>query len=99
MGQNPVQVDSKHYRVEFENEKVRVLRVSFGPHEKSPMHSHPDGVIVFLTDHYSRHTNSAGRVNEVRGRPGDVQWVESTDHLTENSTSKSWQMILVELKT
>jgi quercetin dioxygenase-like cupin family protein len=99
MEQDPVRVDSKHYRVEMENEKVRVLRVSFGPHERSPMHSHPGGLIVFLTDHYSRHTDSAGRVRELRGRPGEVQWAEPTDHFTENSTSKTWQMILVEVKT
>jgi hypothetical protein len=26
-------VDSKHYSVEFENEKVRILRIKYGPHE------------------------------------------------------------------
>jgi quercetin dioxygenase-like cupin family protein len=39
--QDPVQVDSKHYKVEVENEKVRVLRINYGAHEKSVMHSHP----------------------------------------------------------
>jgi hypothetical protein len=28
---DPVKIDSKHHKVEFENEKVRVLRISFGP--------------------------------------------------------------------
>ena len=28
---DPVKVDPKHYKVEFENERVRVLRVSYGP--------------------------------------------------------------------
>jgi quercetin dioxygenase-like cupin family protein len=98
MQQDPVQVDSKHYRIELENDDVRVLRVSFGPHEKSPMHSHPRGLLVFLTDQYSQHTDSAGRIHELRGRPGEVQWVDPTDHLTENTTSKPWQMLFVELK-
>ena len=31
---DPVAVDTKHYKVEFENEHVRVLRVHYGPHEK-----------------------------------------------------------------
>ena len=34
-------VDSGHYAVEMENDKVRVLRIKYGPHEKSVMHSHP----------------------------------------------------------
>ena len=41
---DPVSVDSKHYKVEFENERVRVLRIKYGPHEKSSMHSHPPSV-------------------------------------------------------
>src|SRR5215212_9505484 len=35
---DPVKVDPAHYRVAFENESVRVLRIHFGPHEKSPSH-------------------------------------------------------------
>ena len=42
--QDPVKVDPKHYKVEVENEKVRVLRVNYKAHEKSVMHSHPDNV-------------------------------------------------------
>jgi hypothetical protein len=26
--------------VEFENDQVRVLRITYGPHEKSVMHAH-----------------------------------------------------------
>ena len=28
MAQDPVKVDAKHYKVEFENDQVRVLRIS-----------------------------------------------------------------------
>ena len=48
--QDPTQVDTKHYKVEFENDKVRVLRIAYGAGEKSVMHEHPDAVAVFLTD-------------------------------------------------
>jgi polyisoprenoid-binding protein YceI len=34
MAQDAVKVDPKHYKVEFENDKIRVLRVNYGPHEK-----------------------------------------------------------------
>lgn len=37
---DPVKVDPKHYQVEFENDRVRVLRIRFGPHERSVMHGH-----------------------------------------------------------
>ena len=35
--EDPVTVDPKHYTVELENEKVRVVRIKYGPHEKSVM--------------------------------------------------------------
>src|ERR1017187_8421222 len=37
---DPVVVDPKHYKVEFENDQVRVLRVKIGPHESTPEHQH-----------------------------------------------------------
>src|SRR5216684_4935069 len=47
---DPVKVDPKHYKVALENDQVRVLRVNYGPHEKSVMHEHPDSVAVFMSD-------------------------------------------------
>src|SRR5712692_1718191 len=52
----PVKVDSKHYTVEFENDQVRVLRIKYGARDKSVMHSHPNGVGVFLTETHVKFT-------------------------------------------
>jgi len=41
--QDAVKADAKHYTVAFENDQVRVLKVHYGPGEKSAMHSHPVG--------------------------------------------------------
>ncbi|MFN2500252.1 MAG: hypothetical protein ABR557_14310, partial [Pyrinomonadaceae bacterium] len=49
LAQDPVKVDPKHYSVEFENAQVRVLRIKYGPHEKSVMHWHPAGVVILLS--------------------------------------------------
>ena len=48
--QDAVKVDPQHYTVVSENDQVRILKVHYGPHEKSVMHSHPATVAVFLTD-------------------------------------------------
>ena len=47
---DPISVDPKHYKVEMENDQVRVLRISYGSREKSVMHGHPNSVAIFLTD-------------------------------------------------
>src|SRR3989449_11465792 len=48
--QDAAKVDPKHYSVVSENDQVRILKVHYGAHEKSVMHSHPATVAVFLSD-------------------------------------------------
>jgi quercetin dioxygenase-like cupin family protein len=96
--QDPVKVDPKHYKVEFENEQVRVLRITYGPHEKSVMHSHPPGVAIFLTDIHAKFTFPDGK-SEVRdSKAGQTQWSAAETHLPENPGDKPFEVILVELK-
>src|SRR5262249_19945701 len=48
---DPAKVDAKHYKVELENEHVRVLRIHYGPHEKGETHEHIlNRVVLYLND-------------------------------------------------
>ncbi len=96
--QDPVNVDPKHYKVELENDRVRVLRISYGPREKSVMHSHPDGMAVFLNDQHSRFTLPDGKTEENRFKAGQTMWLPSGSHLPENLTDEPFEVLLVELK-
>ena len=96
--QDAVKVDPKHYKVEFENDQVRVLRITYGPHEKSAMHSHPAGVVVYLTDATGKFTMSDGKTQENVTKAGTVAWTDSTSHLPENTGNKAFEVIQVELK-
>jgi quercetin dioxygenase-like cupin family protein len=98
MAQDPVKVDSKHYKVEFENDRVRVLRVKYGPHEKSVMHEHPANVAVFLTDASTTFTTPDGKTVAGDIKAGTVQWDAGSKHLPENVGDKPFEVILVELK-
>ncbi|HXQ31472.1 MAG TPA: hypothetical protein VN790_05860 [Steroidobacteraceae bacterium] len=97
--QDAAKVDPKHYKVEFENDQVRVLRITYGPHEKSAMHSHPAGVVVYLTDAHVKFTLPGGKTQDVVGKAGSVQWTEPTTHLPENVGDKAMEAIQVEFKT
>src|SRR6202171_6379078 len=99
VAQDPIKVDAKHYKVEFENDRVRVLRITYGPHEKSVMHHHPASVAVFLTDGQSRFTMPDGKTHDAPVKTGSVQWWESGKHLPENVGDKPFELILVELKS
>lgn len=96
--QDPVVVDSAHYKVEFENDHVRVLRITYGPNERSVMHWHPAGVGVSLTDQRVRITLPDGQTAEVETRAGEVIWAEAGSHLPENLRDQPMELIRVELK-
>ena len=97
--QDPATVDPDHYKVLFENDEVRVLRISYGSHEKSVMHKHPAGVAVFLTDHRGKFTFPDGRTEERSATAGEASWTEAETHLPENLSGEPLELILVEMKT
>jgi len=97
-GNDPVRVDSKHYTVEMEDEKVRVLRIKYGPHEKSVMHGHPALVGVMLTDCHIRFKYPDGRTEDIVATSGQVVSFPALDHLPENLSDQVFEAIAVELK-
>ncbi len=97
--QDPLKVDSTHTKAIFENDQVRVFRVSYAPHEKGPMHSHPNGLAVFLTDISLRFTLPDGKTLERSAKAGEAAWLPATTHLVENVGDKPVEMIHVELKS
>ena len=94
---DPVRVDTKHYKVEFENESVRVLRISYAPGEKSVMHYHPNAVAVYLTDAKTRMTTPDGKSQDMAVKAGAASWTAAGSHLPQN-TGDRLELILVELK-
>ena len=66
--QDPVRVDPKHYKVEFENAQVRVLRVHYGPQEKGEMHEYLANVAVNPTDAHLKVTPPDGKKEEFHAK-------------------------------
>ncbi len=97
--QDATKVDSKHYTVISENAQLRIVKVHYGPHEKSVMHSHPAAVAVFLTDSKARFTFPDGKTQDVTTKAGDAQYTPAVTHLPENLDDKGMDVILVELKS
>jgi hypothetical protein len=99
LAQDPVKVDSKHYKVEFENSQVRVLRINYGPNEKSVMHWHPNAIAIFVTDANGKFTFPNGKTQDFTSKAGETRWNLAGRHLPENTSDQPFEVILVELKT
>jgi len=97
-GGDPVKVDASHFKVIFENEKVRVVEFHSKPGDKIAMHTHPDHVIYALTDGKVRHTLPDGKTVEKDMKAGQAVWVGTTTHSSENIGKTDLNAILYELK-
>lgn len=96
---DPLKVDPKHYKVEFENEQVRVIRVKIGPKESVPMHEHSlDRVVVYLTDQDFKITGKDGKETMAKHKAGDVGFSTPGTHKEENLSDKPFEIVVVELK-
>ncbi|MEK6323673.1 MAG: hypothetical protein AABN33_18685 [Acidobacteriota bacterium] len=98
LAQDPVKVDGKHYTVMLDNDQVRVLKIRYGPKEKSVMHEHPASVVVFLKNTQVKFTLPDGSKVDNSGKAGDVQFADAGKHLPQNVGSVALEGVLVELK-
>ena len=92
-----VTADPKHYSVSFENDVARFLRVKYGPGEKSVMHRHLPGCIIFLTDQTFNFTIPDGTTEPASVPAGALGCSDGNVHLPENIAGEA-QFIMVEFK-
>jgi hypothetical protein len=83
---DPTVVDAKHYRVAFENDQVRVLKVHYDAHDKGAEHEHIlSRVVLYLNDQ-----NGA--------KADDVRMAGPGIHTEQNAGEQAADRIAVELK-
>ena len=83
---DPPLVDAAKYKVMFENDSVRVLRIHFGPHEKGAQHEHILNRVVF-------YLNDQGNT-----KADDVRMAGAAVHTEQNEADQPADRIAVELK-
>lgn len=97
-GADPLAADPDHYALQFENEKVRVLRARMEPHGKSVMHGHPAHVAVLLTGGKTRMHLPGGNSFLSARKAGDVVSAPAGEHMPENFLDESTEVIVIEPK-
>ena len=98
LAQDHTKVEPRHYKLDFENDKVQVVSVHYGPHEKSVIHEHPGGVVVILTAAHLRFTDENGKTREVFSKPGEARWYPPFHHRVENLGDTPYDAVYVGIK-
>ncbi|MEJ7609184.1 MAG: hypothetical protein WKF37_23655 [Bryobacteraceae bacterium] len=94
--QDPAKVAPDSYKVEFENDQVRVLRVRFKGGQKIALHEHAvPRIAVPLTD---IDLQLDGGPKRFRARPGEATFLKPAIHAEKNLLADPTELILVDLK-
>src|SRR6478672_2971788 len=94
---DPIAVNPQHYRLVFENDRVRVLEYSDGPGDRTGTHSHPDSVMVTLSA-FTRRLRAGGREVDVELPAGQARWLDAQEHSGTNTGSTPTHCLFIELK-
>jgi quercetin dioxygenase-like cupin family protein len=95
---DPLEVAPDMYKKDFENDRVRVMTVTFAPGQSIPEHSHPDHFAYVLQTGTLKITKPTGEVTEVTPKVGDVIWSPAETHSAVNTGSTPVKLLVVELK-
>ena len=97
-GQDRVAVNPKIASVEFENSRVRIVRMRFAPHERLVLDYHPAQLVVHLTPSLLEVHDSDGAAHEIQGPPESVFWEEPSIHTVDNPGNAPVEAIEIEFK-
>jgi hypothetical protein len=105
--QDPVKTLPDNYKLEFENDLVKVVRVLYPAHAKLPAHAHPKGstAYVYLTDSgpivFGHIGLEYGAITRPAAVAGAVRLGRAVDevHEVENPNDSSSEFLRVEFKT
>lgn len=96
---DPLAVDAKHFKIEMDNNQVRVLRLHLGKGEKTPIYQEVfQHLLVPLTAAQLKTADAKGTVKAATYRKGEVQWQMPGTEADENAGGEPYEAILVEFK-
>jgi hypothetical protein len=95
---DPVLVDPQHFRLDFQNDRVRVLRLTMKAGEGTRMHETPDLVAVCIKECHVRLSRPDGKIQDLHMQAGDVRWVWEDTRSEKNLGKETLEMVLVEMK-
>ena len=99
LAQDPVQVDPAHYKVVLDNASVRVLRAFLPAGAKSPMHQHPDSIVIALQEVHARFTMPDGKTQDQNLPAESAYYSPAATHSTTNTGRAGLSVLVVEFKS
>src|ERR1035437_2915179 len=93
-----VRVASTHVRVDLENDRTRVLRLTLGAGESIPLHDDRAGVLVCIAGCRIRFTMPDSKTQDVELKAGETRWLPDARRVTRNLADGPVEMLYIETK-
>jgi hypothetical protein len=77
---DPIKVAPHIYELEFENERVRVIKQTIRNGETQPLHAHPDRLLVYLQTCAWIEDDGQGGQQMQEFKYGEVAWASAETH-------------------
>ena len=95
---DPVKVAPHIYELEFQNDQVRVLRQTIRNGETSPLHAHPNRVVVYLQSCAWLEDDGNGGERMQLFKIGEAVWAPAETHGGDTSNvAQECQVLQIEL--
>jgi hypothetical protein len=95
----PLKADPRHYKMEIDNNQVRVLRVHLKPGEKTALHEEVfERLVVPLTAARLKVVDSGGNAKAVTYKRAELQWLAPGEEADENTGGQPYEALIVEFK-
>jgi len=97
-GKDALAADPKHYKLEFENEHMRVLRLTLKADEAVPVHDDRDALFVCSKECHIRRTRPGGRGQDMHLQAGESRWIYGDTRSEKNLSSQPLELLVIETK-
>ncbi len=77
---DPIKVAPHIYQLEFENERLRVIKQTIRNGETQPLHAHPDRLLVYLQTCAWMEDDGQGGQRMQSFKYGEVAWADAVTH-------------------
>jgi quercetin dioxygenase-like cupin family protein len=95
---DPLQVAPTMYKLLFENNRTRVMEVTFKAGEKIAKHSHPDHMVYVVEGGKLKISKPDGTSGDNDLKQGQVVWIPAETHWAENTGATTVRLLVTELK-
>jgi len=97
-GKDALAADPKHYKLDFENDRMRVLRLTLKGDEAVPVHDDADALFVCVKECHLRLTRPGGRSQDIHLQAGESRWIYGDTRSEKNLGTQPLEMLIIETK-